>query len=71
MSITLKVIDLIDKMKIQNFFVEKGNRTYFTPIQIKFDQQKFEEISDRLFRVKGKPYKISELEKSLIKDLDY
>mgnify|MGYP005708108021 FL=1 len=71
MSITLKLVDAIDKLKVQSFFVEKGDKTYFSPIHIGFDANSFENKSDKLFNVNGKPYKKNEFEEQVLKELDF
>ncbi len=71
MSITLKVIDLIDRLKVQRFFIEKNNKTYFSPIFINFNPENFEKIADHLVSSKGKPYEPNDLEKAICKELDF
>lgn len=70
MSITLKLVHLIDKLNLQSYFVEKNDRTYFTPIQFKFDTNKIEALTDKLIKVKGRAYKLNNLEKNILNDLD-
>ncbi|MFT6633330.1 MAG: hypothetical protein ACJAS4_003300 [Bacteriovoracaceae bacterium] len=71
MSITLRVVDLLDRLKVQRFFIERNQRTYFTPIRISFNQAQLEKISDRLFKVKGNAYKMNDLEKEILEELDF
>ncbi len=70
MSITLRLVNLIDKLQIQNYFIEKDNKTIFTPVLIKFNTEALEKAADKVIRTKGKPYKINDLEKSMLNDLD-
>jgi hypothetical protein len=70
MSITLKLVHLIDKLNIQSYFIEKNDRTYFMPIQFKFNTNKLEALTDKLIKVKGRAYKVNDLEKSILNDLD-
>lgn len=71
MSITLKIVDLIDKLKVQHYFIEKNNNTYFRPIQIKFNASHVEEMIEKVVNVDGNTYKMNDLEKNILKDLDF
>lgn len=71
MSVTLKVVNLIDKLKVQNFFVEKDNKTYFSPIHIKINADILEKSIDKVFSPKGKAYKKNELVEQMLRDLDF
>lgn len=71
MSITLKIVNLIDRLKLQHYFIEKNNKTYFTPINISFSEDKLESILDKVIRTKGNAYKMNDLEKEVLKELDF
>ena len=71
MSITLKIVDLMDKLKIQNYFVERDNRTYFTPVRIKFNSSSIESFIDKVINVDGRAYQMNELEEKVLKELDF
>ncbi len=71
MSITLRIVDFLDKLKVQKFFIEKDNRTYFTPIQISFNQNQLEHLSEKFLKVKGNAYKMNDFEKKILKELDF
>ena len=70
-SITLKVVDLLDRLKVQSYFVEKNDRTYFTPIHVKFDPNKLEIILDKIIKVKGNSYKMNKMEKQVLEELEF
>lgn len=71
MSITLKIVDLLDKLKVQKFFIEKNNKTYFAPIRIKLNQSQIENIADKVFKVKGNAYKMNDFEKEILEELKF
>lgn len=71
MSITLRIVELLDRLKVQNYFLERNNKTYFTPIKIHFNHNQIEVIADKIFKVNGKPYQMNDLEKNVLKDLDF
>jgi hypothetical protein len=71
MSITLRIVDLIDKLKVQSFFVERNHKTYFTPINISFNQNQLEKVTDKLFNVDGNAYKMNDFEKKVLQELDF
>lgn len=70
-SITLKVVDLIDKTKIQSLFEEKNDQVYFAPIKLKLNTHLIEKIVDKVISVNGKQYEPDELEKEVLKELDF
>lgn len=69
MNPTQKVIELVDKLKLQQLFVEKNNRVYFTPLRI--NPSKLEKRINNFLSVKGRAYKKNDLEESLLRDLDF
>lgn len=68
MSITLKLVALVDRLHLQNFFMEKDNKVM---LNLSFDPNKIESLIDQYFTSKGKAYKPNEFEESCIKDLEY
>lgn len=71
MSITMKIVRLIDKLKLNQYFVQKDNRIYFSPIHIKFNADVIENGLDSLLKVDGKPYVADDFEKEVLKELDF
>lgn len=71
MSITLRVIQIIDRLKLQNYFVEKDDRIMFAPIRISLNEKTLERKIDKTFKLKGRPYQADEFEVSCLKDLDF
>lgn len=71
MSITIKVVELIDKLKLNHYFVEKNNATYFRPITIKFNSDVIENVIDKVISVDGKAYKPNKMEQDVLKELDF
>ncbi len=68
MSVTFKVVELIDRLHIQKFFMEKDNKVL---LNIKFDPAKIESFIDSKLKVHGKGYKPNDFEESCIRDLDF
>jgi hypothetical protein len=71
MSITLKVVDLLDKLNVQSYFLEKESKLQFTPIRISFDSIKIEKVLEKLIKVNGKTYKMNQFEKDILTELDF
>jgi len=71
MSITLKVVNLVDRLHLQNYFVEKEDRLLFAPIRISLNERFLEEKIDKLFKLKGKPYSSNQFEQDCLKELDF
>ena len=71
MSITIKVVEVIDKLRLNHYFVEKNNRTYFSPIKIRFNTVLIENLIERVINVDGKAYKPNQLERDILKELDF
>lgn len=67
MSVTTKVIQFVDKLKLNKFFTERNGKVYF---QLAFNPKKFESIIDKTLRVNGRPYKVTELEKQALEELE-
>jgi hypothetical protein len=67
MGLTLKLVNLVDKLHLQKFFLEKDNQVL---LNLSFDPKKFEAIIDKLIPVDGKFYQPNEFEKEVIKELD-
>lgn len=71
MSITVKVVELVDKLGLNHFFIEKNNRLYFSPIKIRLNKDLLESSIDRFLKTKGRAYKPNDLEKDVLKELDF
>jgi two-component SAPR family response regulator len=71
MSITLKVVDLLDRLNVQSYFVEKENKLQFTPIKISFDFNKFEKRFEKLTNINGNSYRMNQFEKDVLRELDF
>lgn len=71
MSITMRIVEVVDKLRLNQYFVQKDNRTYFSPIHIKLNAEVIEKGIDSIIGAKGKPYKPNELEKQVLKELDF
>lgn len=71
MGITLRVVSLIDKLHLQNYFVEREDRVFFAPIRISLNERILEQKLDHLFKLKGKAYKMNQFEKNCLKELDF
>lgn len=71
MSITLKLVDLVDRLKIQQFFIEKEDKTYFLPLKFQINGEKIESTLDRMIKVKGRSYQMNDFEKQCLEELDF
>lgn len=68
MSVTFKVVQLIDRLRIQNFFMEKDSKVL---LNFQFDPSKIEHFIDSKLKGHGKKYKPSDFEESCLRDLDF
>ena len=71
MSITLKAVDFIDKLKLDTYFVKSDDKISFTPIKLNFNERTIESIIDRLVNSNGKSYSMNDFEKNIISELDF
>lgn len=71
MSVTYKIVNVIDKLKLNNYFIEKNNITYFSPIKIQLNTEIIEKVVNSLINVKGREYKPNKFEKDVLKELDF
>ena len=66
---TMRIINLVDKLQLQKFFVEKDNKAHFKFAE--FSPARLEELLDRLLRTQGKSYQPDDFEKQCLKELDF
>lgn len=71
MSITMRIVNLIDRLKLNQYFIEREDKAYFSPIHIKINTRSIENFIDHLVKVDGRPYRPNEMEKEVIKELEY
>lgn len=69
MTVTMRVVNLVDKLKLQKFFVEKDNKAHLKFAE--FSPAKLEELLDKAFKTKGRPYTPNQLEQDILKELDF
>ena len=67
MSITLKLVALVDKLHLQSFFMEKENKVM---LNLTFDPSRLEDIINGLLPTKGHSYKPSKFELDVLSELD-
>jgi hypothetical protein len=67
MSITLKLVELVDKLHLQSFFMEKENKVM---LNIKFDPSRFEDLINRVLPTKGHSYKPNQFELDVLDELE-
>jgi NAD-specific glutamate dehydrogenase len=67
MSITLKLVALVDKLQLQNFFMEKENKVM---LNLSFDPSRIEDLIDSVLSTKGHSYKPSKFELDVLNELD-
>ncbi len=69
MTITMRVVNLVDKLRLQSFFIEKDNKVHLKFVE--FSPTRIEEALDKIFRTKGKAYTPNQLEKEVLRELDF
>ena len=67
MSITIKVVNWVDKLKLQNFFVEKDNRVI---LNLSFNPEKVERLLDKVLPVHGRAYQPNQFELDCLNELE-
>lgn len=67
MSVTLKVVSLIDKLHLQNFFMEKDNKVM---LNFSFNPSQLEDLIDDVLKVEGKSYRPNQFEIDVINELE-
>ena len=68
MSLTIKLVSLIDKLRLQSFFVQQDNKVM---LNLSINPEKIEEFIDDTFKVNGKKYQPNQLEVDVMKELDF
>jgi hypothetical protein len=69
MHLTMKVVNLVDRLHLNELFDEGSNEVMLN--LIKFNPKKLEAIIDKLIQTDGKTYDPNELEKRVLKELDF
>ena len=67
MSITLKLVELVDRLHLQSFFMEKENKVM---LNLSFNPSRIEDVIDGLLKTKGKSYMPSRLEEDVLSELE-
>ena len=67
MSITLKVVSLIDKLHLQSFFMEKDNKVM---LNLSFNPSAIEDVIDDVLKVDGHAYRPSQFEIDVLSELE-
>ena len=67
MSLTIKLVSLIDKLHLQSFFIEKENRVM---INFSINPSKIEEFIDDHIKVDGKKYEPNQFELDVLAELE-
>tara|TARA_Y100000385_G_C12963841_1_gene580940 strand:+ start:196 stop:402 length:207 start_codon:yes stop_codon:yes gene_type:complete len=68
MSITLKIVNLIDKLRLQRFFMEEDNKVMLNFI---LSPDHIEDLIDDTLKVDGKTYSPNQFEMEILKDLEW
>jgi hypothetical protein len=69
MSLTQKLIEWIDKLHVQNFFIQEDDKVYIKIGAI--DLKKLEDWLDKTLDIEGQFYETSELEEEIMSELNY
>jgi hypothetical protein len=67
MSITLKVVSLIDKLHLQSFFMEKDNKVM---LNLSFNPSAIEDVIDDVLKVDGHAYRPNQFEIDVLSELE-
>jgi hypothetical protein len=67
MSVTFKIVELIDRLHLQNFFMEMDNKVL---LNISLDPSKIEKFLDHKLKLNGQNYRPNEFELNCIRDLE-
>lgn len=68
MSVTLKIVELVDRFKLTHYFIESNNKVHLRLLE--FDPQKVEVLLDKVIKSKGKAYQASDFELNCIRELE-
>lgn len=68
MSITLKMVELVDKLRLTQLFIEENNRVHLKFTE--FNPQKLEVLLDTFIKTRGKEYNPDEFELNCIRELE-
>lgn len=71
MSITLKIVNFLDHLKVQKFFLEQNDKVLFTPIKIELNEQFIERKLRQILSGNGKAYEMNEFERACLEELDF
>lgn len=69
MTLTARLVNFLDKTRIENLFLERNDKVTFALFS--FNPNILEKTINRVFKTKGNFYHPNELEKEIIRELEY
>lgn len=69
MTLTTKIIHLIDKLKIEKLFIEEDKKVSVKFLS--FNPKRLEKAIDQLLATNGRFYHMNEFEKEILKELEH
>jgi hypothetical protein len=69
MHLTMKVVNVVDKLHLNDLFKEVQGEVILN--LVKFNPKKVEKLIDTVLKSNGKNYEQNELEKKVLKELDF
>jgi hypothetical protein len=71
MSLTLKVVEILDRLHIEKYFIEKDQEVYFRPLIIKINTNAIRQTFNKVCNVNGNAYIKNEFERKVLEELDF
>ncbi len=71
MSLTLRIVEILDRLHVEKYFIEKDQEVYFRPLQVKVNTNAIRNTFNKFCNVNGNAYIQNDFEKKVLEELDF
>jgi hypothetical protein len=71
MSLTLRVVEILDRLHVEKYFVEKDQEVFFRPLTIKINTNAIRTAFNKVCSIDGNAYKTNHFEDKVLEELDF
>lgn len=71
MSLTLRVVEILDRLHVEKYFIEKDQEVFFRPLTIKINTDAIRKVFNKVCSIDGNAYKTNGFEEKILEELDF
>lgn len=71
MSLTLRIVEILDRLHVEKYFIEKDHEVYFRPLVVKVNTNAIRNTFNKICNVDGNTYITNDFEKKVLEELDF